>query len=114
LTNVEKERLCFSLVFSFFSPAYFTLVMTLFLGFDLSTQSLKATVLDGRTLTVVKELSVNFDSELPHYGTKGGAIRHPDNLTVTTPTILWVEALDLLLEKFQREKFPLDQVLREH
>jgi xylulokinase len=84
--------------------------MTLFLGFDLSTQSLKATVLDGTNLTVVKELSVNFDSDLPHYGTKGGVIHHSDNLTVTTPTILWVEALDLLLKRLQQDNFPFSKV----
>lgn len=41
----------------------------LFLGFDLSTQSLSVVVINS-SLNIIKEETVNFDSELD-FGTKG-------------------------------------------
>ncbi|KAJ4816217.1 Xylulose kinase [Rhynchospora pubera] len=74
---------------------------SLFLGFDSSTQSLKATVLDGN-LTLVESQTVHFDSELPHYKTKDGVYRDPnEDGRIVSPTLMWVEALDLLLEKLK-------------
>jgi len=72
----------------------------LFLGLDLSTQGLKATVID-ETLTVVCEESVSFDADLSEFGTEGGALRKDDGLTVTSPPLMWVAALDLVLGKFR-------------
>ncbi|GFP84108.1 xylulose kinase [Phtheirospermum japonicum] len=73
-----------------------------FLGFDSSTQSLKATVLDANLNIVAQEI-VNFDSELPNYKTKGGVYRDPCvNGRIVSPTIMWVEALDLLLQRLNK------------
>ncbi|MED6207661.1 Xylulose kinase 2 [Stylosanthes scabra] len=70
-----------------------------FLGFDSSTQSLKATVLDSNLNIVANEL-VHFDSELPHYKTKDGVYRDTSvNGRIVSPTLMWVEALDLMLQK---------------
>ncbi|XP_031118656.1 xylulose kinase 2-like [Ipomoea triloba] len=72
---------------------------SLFLGFDCSTQSLKATVLDAN-LTIVRSETVNYDLELPHYKTVGGVYRDPlVNGRIVSPPLMWVEALDLILEK---------------
>lgn len=74
---------------------------SLFLGLDSSTQSLKATVLNNE-LTIVASEIVNFDSELPHYKTEGGVYRDPaDDRHIFSPTIMWVEALEVLLEKLK-------------
>ncbi|XP_074564378.1 xylulose kinase 2 [Curcuma longa] len=73
----------------------------LFLGFDSSTQSLKATVLDDNLVIVASE-SIHFDSELPHYKTKDGVYRDTsENGRIVSPTLMWVEALDLLLGKLK-------------
>lgn len=85
----------------------------LFLGFDLSTQSLSVVVINS-SLTIIKEDSVNFDSELS-YGTKGeacciflsninllGGVIHGEKDTVTSPVLMWVSALDLLLTKLKK------------
>ncbi|KAM0937346.1 putative xylulokinase [Dioscorea sansibarensis] len=73
----------------------------LFLGLDSSTQSLKATVLDAN-LSIVASEQINFDSELPHYKTKDGVYRDSsDSSKIVSPTLMWVEALDLLLEKLK-------------
>ncbi|KAK7842033.1 xylulose kinase 2 [Quercus suber] len=74
-----------------------------FLGFDSSTQSLKATVLDCN-LNVVNSELVHFDTELPHYKTKDGVYRDPsDNGRIVSPTLMWVEALDLMLQKLSKK-----------
>lgn len=74
---------------------------SLFLGFDSSTQSLKATVLDA-DLTIVASETLHFDSQLPHYKTKDGVYRDPvDDGRIVSPTLMWVEALDVLLEKLK-------------
>ncbi|CAN6176387.1 unnamed protein product [Urochloa humidicola] len=76
---------------------------SLFLGFDSSTQSLKATVLNNELAIVASEI-VNFDSELPHYKTEGGVYRDSaDDGHIFSPTIMWVEALELLLEKLKQK-----------
>ena len=81
----------------------------LFLGLDLSTQGLKATILD-ENLKVEYEKAVNFDADLGRFGTTGGVHKHDDGLTVTAPPCMWVAALDLLLHRMQADKAPLDQV----
>ena len=77
----------------------------LFLGIDSSTQGLKSVVID-EALDVVCEHAVNFDRDLPEFGTEGGAHRHADGLTVTAPALMWVAALDLLLERMRADDCP--------
>ena len=81
-----------------------------FLGLDSSTQSLKATLLDG-SLNILQKLTVNFDTDLPGFKTQGGVHRGADGLTVTAPTLMWCAALDLLLEKARKADWPLGEVV---
>ena len=78
-----------------------------FLGFDSSTQALKATAINGR-LQVEAEYAVNYDADLPEFGTKDGA--HRDGLRVTAPSLMWVAALDILLARMQDDGFPFARV----
>ena len=80
-----------------------------FLGLDLSTQGLKAMLIDDAGL-VAAETAVQFDADLPEFKTRGGVQRRADGLTVTAPPLMWVAALDLLLERMQKEKLPLARV----
>ena len=48
--------------------------------------------------------SLNFDEELPHYGTRNGVLRHDDPLVVTSPPLMWVEALDVMMQRVSRER----------
>jgi xylulokinase len=77
--------------------------MPLYLGLDSSTQSLTATVIDPAEHRVVFHQSINFDDELPHYGTRNGVIRHENPLVVTSPPLMWVEALDRMMELVSRQ-----------
>ena len=67
----------------------------LYLAFDLSTQSLKAIVIDN-ALKVVYETSANFDDNFPNYKTTDGFIRNGD--IVTSPVLMWIQSLDKILK----------------
>jgi len=69
-----------------------------FIGLDFSTQQIKAVVVNSG-LEVTAETHVHFDSMLPEYRTAGGV--HTSGRVVTAPTIMWVKALDMLLDKLR-------------
>lgn len=76
-----------------------------YLGLDSSTQSLTATAIDVSedARKVVFQRSIVFDRELPHYRTTNGVHRHQDPLVVTSPPLMWVEALDRMMELVSRQ-----------
>ncbi|KAG7213110.1 hypothetical protein KM043_002433 [Ampulex compressa] len=72
-----------------------------YLGFDLSTQQLKAVVVDNN-LAVLCETSVQFDNDLPEFRTYGGVIQKKEEPhVVVAPTLMWVKALDMILDKLR-------------
>ena len=71
-----------------------------YIGFDFGTQSVKAVVINHR-LEVTAESEVHFDNHLPEYRTHGGV--HVSGDRVTAPTIMWVKAVDMLLDKLRVE-----------
>lgn len=81
----------------------------LFLGLDLSTQGLKGTLIDA-DFRVAAEDAVSFDGDLPEFKTEGGVHRRPDGLTVTSPPLMWVAALDLLFARVKSGGWPLASV----
>ncbi|HTS19795.1 MAG TPA: FGGY-family carbohydrate kinase [Verrucomicrobiae bacterium] len=83
----------------------------LFLGLDSSTQSLSAIVIDHDARRIVYNQSLNFDQALPHYGTVNGTLRSNDPLTVHSPPLMWVEALDALLARMKTDGVPLGDIL---
>ncbi|XP_077274368.1 xylulose kinase isoform X2 [Temnothorax americanus] len=83
-----------------------------YLGLDLSTQQLKAVVVDDN-LAVLHETSVQFDNDLPEFSlrnefnsnvrrTYGGVIRKKEeSRVVVVPSLMWVKALDMILDKLR-------------
>lgn len=70
-----------------------------YLGLDLSTQQLKAVVLDDK-FEVIHEATVHFDNDLPEFRTHGGVIHEKTNPgVVTAPTLMWVKAVDMLIDR---------------
>ena len=65
------------------------------------TQGIKAAVISS-DLTITAEAGINYDTDMPHYKTEGGVHAHEDG-TVTQPTVMWVEALDLLMAKLKAD-----------
>ena len=84
--------------------------MAQFLGLDLSTQQLKA-VVASESGSVLHETAVNFDRDLPQYGTQSGAIHGPGAGQVTSPVALWVDAFDLLLERMKNEGVEFSRIM---
>lgn len=82
----------------------------LFLGLDLSTQGLKAVLITEES-EVVHESAVNFDRELPHFDTTNGAIRGPEEGEVTSPVRMWLEAIDLIVEKMKSSGVNLGRIM---
>src|SRR5687768_18462263 len=75
--------------------------MPLYLGLDSSTQSLSAIVLEieaGRR-RIAFDSSIQFDETFPRYGTTHGVLPDPDPAIATSPPLLWVEALDQMMER---------------
>lgn len=72
-----------------------------YLGLDLSTQQLKAVVVDD-DLGILHETSVQFDNDLPEFRTYGGVIQKKyESHVVVAPTLMWVKALDMILDKLR-------------
>jgi xylulokinase len=80
--------------------------MPLYLGFDSSTQSLTATVIEVSPAArrVVWEQSLSFDRDLARFGTTNGVLRHADPLVVTSPPLMWVEALETMMRTLADHK----------
>lgn len=49
---------------------------------------------------IVHQATVVFDTDLPEFRTHGGVVQNRMNPTVVTvPTLLWVKALDILMDR---------------
>ncbi|KAI1631814.1 hypothetical protein F4809DRAFT_135194 [Biscogniauxia mediterranea] len=73
----------------------------LYLGFDLSTQQLKAIVIES-DLKVVCEAKVDFDADFAaKYGVVKGVLTNEDEGEVYAPVAMWVEAVELVLNRLK-------------
>ncbi|KAI0086041.1 actin-like ATPase domain-containing protein [Irpex rosettiformis] len=73
---------------------------SLFLGLELATDQLRASIVDDN-LELVGVEAVDFDTELPEFQTQGGIFTTPGD-AYTTPVEMWVKAFDLLMEKLSK------------
>src|SRR4029434_3292507 len=73
--------------------------LSLYLGLDSSTQSLTAVVIeiDGDRRRLVFETTLDFDEELPAYGTRHGVLPDRDPAVGVSPPLMWCAALDLMM-----------------
>ena len=79
--------------------------MAIYLGFDSSTQSLTATVIeiDGALRSVIATRTFQFDDALPAYGTQRGVLPARDGAVVHAPPLMWAEALEIMFDALTRE-----------
>jgi len=73
----------------------------LFAGLDVSTQSCKLVVIDRKMRDVVFVTTVNYDSDLPHFGTKNGTIQGLGTGVSESNPLMWIEALHMVLERLK-------------
>lgn len=84
--------------------------MSKYLGIDSSTQSMTGLLIDTEAECIVAEASVNFDEHFKvAYGVENGAIDMGGGAIHSAP-LMWVEALDLLLETLGAEGHDLGEV----
>uniref|UniRef100_A0A034V9D9 Xylulose kinase n=3 Tax=Endopterygota TaxID=33392 RepID=A0A034V9D9_BACDO len=84
-------------------------VKTTYLGFDLSTQKLKAVQLSSK-LEVNASAEVKFDSDLPEFRTNGGANFGLRNHEVFVQPVMWVKAIDIVLDRLVMQGADLSTV----
>ena len=87
--------------------------MATYLGFDSSTQSLTATVIDitGTERRIVFEHVLEFDAAFPEYGTAHGVLVSGDGgRTVTAPPAMWAAALDRMAGILAASGLDLSQI----
>ena len=73
--------------------------MSLYLGIDASTQGVKTVVVDPDKGTVAGVSAVNFGEDLPQYHAPDGYIPHPDPLVKQADPLMWLDALELALQR---------------
>ncbi|TVY22824.1 putative D-xylulose kinase A [Lachnellula hyalina] len=81
----------------------------LYLGFDLSTQQLKAIVITS-SLKVLYEAKADFDADLSKYGIKKGVHVNEAEREVYAPVAMWLEAVDLVLQRLKEKGTPFQRV----
>ncbi len=81
----------------------------LFAGLDVSTQSCKLVVLDWTARGVIHVDAVLYDRDLPHFSTRYGVIPDLDEGVSESDPRMWLEAVDLILERLSASP-----VCREH
>lgn len=82
----------------------------LFLGLDCSTQSLTAVIIDYDAGKILYKFKIKFDTDLPQYHTKNGVITFDDEKVVHSYPLMWVEALELLFNRFIQESVPIEKI----
>lgn len=92
-----------------------TLASPLFLGLDLSSQALKASLFDVH-LHGIDEVQVRFDTDMPEFGTVGGILPHAhpmldDPDAAAAPVAMYIAAMDKLWHKIQTERhWPVERI----
>lgn len=61
-------------------------------------------------LKAIYEEAINFDTDLPHYGTQGGTHKNERDHEVYAPVAMWIEALDLILTRMKEANFDFSKV----
>ncbi|KAH7418434.1 hypothetical protein BKA64DRAFT_717160 [Cadophora sp. MPI-SDFR-AT-0126] len=81
----------------------------LYLGFDLSTQQLKAIVITSE-LKVLYEAKTDFDADLSKYSIKKGVHVNEAEREVYAPVAMWLEAVDLVLQRLKEKGTPFQRI----
>lgn len=81
----------------------------LYLGFDLSTQQLKAIVITS-DLKVLYEAKADFDADLSKYGIQKGVHVNSSESEVYAPVAMWIEALDLVLQRLKEKNCAFERI----
>ncbi|MDR2863620.1 MAG: carbohydrate kinase [Puniceicoccales bacterium] len=84
--------------------------MSHYLGFDSSTQSLKALIIDAAAGKIAASAIVHFGKDLPQYASPDGVLAHADPAVKHADPLMWLAALDLVLKRLADAGAPLAAV----
>ena len=96
---------------SFQLPSVMSPPCRLALGLDLSTQQLKIVAVDITNLETFYEKSLTFETDLAHYKTTKGVYNNDEEHEVFSPVEMWIEAVDVILQKMKDDSFPFERVV---
>ncbi len=82
----------------------------LFLGIDSSTQGTKIVVLDLASTRVVYTEAVQYDKDLPEYGTVNGVVQGlPEGCSESAPQ-MWIQALEILFQRMHQAGVSMEAI----
>lgn len=82
----------------------------LFAGLDVSTQSCKLVVIDLDEEHVTFTVTINYDQDLPRYGTQNGVIPGLGSGVSESEPGMWIEAIHLALQRLKKTGIPLEHI----
>lgn len=80
-----------------------------FLGFDLSTQQLKCIAVTS-DLKAAHEVKFDFDADSEGFGIHKGVLTNEEEHEVFAPVALWLQAIDVVLERLRKSGLDFDKV----
>jgi len=82
----------------------------LFAGIDCSTQSCKLVVIDLSRSSLLFNESVNFDRDLPQYGTVNGVIATAEEGVSESDPQMWIDSLHMLFDRLKRSDVTIEEI----
>ncbi len=82
----------------------------LFAGLDVSTQSCKLVVIDVEAGAVLHVDRVDYDRDLPHYGTVDGAVPGLGEGVSESDPMMWIEAVEVILGRLREGGVPTERI----
>lgn len=82
----------------------------LFAGLDVSTQGCKIVVIDPAAKTVIYTDALNYDRDLPQYGTKNGVIQGQEEGVSESEPQMWVDAVSQIFLRLHSSKTPQENI----
>lgn len=83
--------------------------MSLYLGFDLSTQQLKI-VSTHEDLSFHSKYAIDLDEFSKEFGTTKGVLGNAETGEVVSPVKMFIKAIQTLLDRMKKEHFPFERV----
>lgn len=84
--------------------------MSLFLGIDAGTQSVKSIVIESSSGRIMGASSVNFGKDLPQYASPNGFLPNADPLIRRADPLMWLDALELMFRRLADSGIPLSAI----